>query len=309
MPAPVVAAKIGVGIGPADVAIDASGVWVTNSVDNTASRIDPKTNTVLSVVSLEVPGNTVPWAITSGFGSIWVAVLAFDDAGDVAQIGSVLRIDPVTGVPIGAPILVGRAPTEIATSPEAIWVTNYDDGTVSRIDPLTNTVSATITVGGAPFGVAAGFGSIWVGNEADGKVARIDPVTNTVTTSIPTLGVPKGIAVGAGSVWVTNYGTEGVADGVLSRIDPATNAVIAVIPVGTNPVLVAFGSGYVWVAMWGEPSVVRVDPATDTVKNRIGVKKSWGIAATDHAVWVVHTTLADDPVFGLLPGFVTRINF
>lgn len=311
VPAPAVAATVLVGTYPVDATIDPSGVWVVNSVAQTASRIDPKTNTVLSVASLGIEGNTLPWAITSGFGSIWVSILAYDDAGVVVQNGSVLRIDPVTGLPIGTPIPVGKGPLEIAASPEAIWVTNYEDATVSRIDPLLNAVSATIPVGARPFGVAAGFGSIWVASEADGKVARIDPLTNTVTASIPTVGVAEGIMVGAGSVWVTNYGTEGVADGVLSRIDPAINSVVATIPVGTNPIMVAFGGGSVWVSMLGEPTVVRVDPATNTVKNRIAVgAKSWGIAATDHVVWAVHPTAAgNNPEDFTLPGTVTRISF
>lgn len=312
VPTPLVAATIQVGAYPADATIDPSGVWVVNSVARTASRIDPKTNTVLSAASLVgIEGNTLPWAITSGFGSIWVSILAYDDTGVLVLNGSVLRIDPVTGLPIGTPIPVGKGPLEIAASPEAIWVTNYEDATVSRIDPLMNAVSATILVGARPFGVAAGFGSIWVSSEADGKVARIDPLTNTVTTSIPTVGVAEGIMVGAGSVWVTNYGTEGVADGVLSRIDPAINSVVATIPVGTNPIMVAFGGGSVWVGLFGEPTVVQVDPATNTVKKRIAVgATSWGIAATDHVVWAVHPTAAgNDPKNFTLPGTVTRISF
>ena len=50
---PYVAAKIAVGRSPSGVAIDPSGVWVTNWWDNTLSRINPATNTVLSVVPID----------------------------------------------------------------------------------------------------------------------------------------------------------------------------------------------------------------------------------------------------------------
>ncbi len=55
---------------------------------------------------------------------------------------------------------VGEAPSAIAVGEHAVWVANSGDGTVSRIDPATNTVVETIDVGGSPAGIAVvrGFG-------------------------------------------------------------------------------------------------------------------------------------------------------
>ena len=217
---PTVAATIPVGVFPQHVALDATGIWVTNAVDRTLSRIEPTSNAVLSVSQVALPGNTFPEDLTTGFGSIWVSVMSSDDLGTGFLAGSVLRVDPASGSAIGSPIPVGPESFAIAASPEAVWVTNYGDGTVSRIDPGTNQVTATISVGGNPVGVVAGFGSIWVANELDGKVARIDPVTNQVAATVQTREYAEGVAIGAGSVWVTaNYGTAGQPDGVISRID------------------------------------------------------------------------------------------
>jgi YVTN family beta-propeller protein len=46
--------------------------------------------------------------------------------------------------------------------PDAIWVANAGDGTVSRIDPETNTALKTITVGHRPLGVAVADDLVWV---------------------------------------------------------------------------------------------------------------------------------------------------
>jgi YVTN family beta-propeller protein len=46
--------------------------------------------------------------------------------------------------------------------PDAIWVANSGDGTVSRIDPATNAVTKTISVGHRPLGVAFANGLVWV---------------------------------------------------------------------------------------------------------------------------------------------------
>jgi YVTN family beta-propeller protein len=50
----------------------------------------------------------------------------------------------------------------VATGFGSVWVTNYDDGTVSRVDPATNEVVATIEVGRHPDHIAAGEGGVWV---------------------------------------------------------------------------------------------------------------------------------------------------
>jgi YVTN family beta-propeller protein len=306
---PTVTATITVGVEPAQVAIDPTGVWVTNWYDNTLSRIDPASNAVLSVSPLDIPATSAPEAIATGFASIWVTVVAYDAQSMPTIPGSVVRLNPATGAVIGSPIQVGRAPLYIAEYQEAIWVSNSVDGTVSRIDPVTNTVMATIPVGDSPIGIVAGFGSVWVANLNDGKVARIDPATNLVSTTVQTQLTAFGLAVGAGSVWVTNCGCNGSA-GVVSRIDSSSNTVVAAAQVGSEPGLLAFGGGYVWVPVDGDTSVVQIDPATNAVKKRIPVgAKSFGVAASDHAVWVVHPDAVGADPDAAVPGTVTRISF
>jgi YVTN family beta-propeller protein len=64
------------------------------------------------------------------------------------------------------------------TGPEAgdVFVTNVSSGTVSVINPTTDTVIATIGVGGAPFGVAVSP----IGPEA-GDVFVVNTGNNTVS--------------------------------------------------------------------------------------------------------------------------------
>jgi YVTN family beta-propeller protein len=306
---PAVTATIPVGVEPSQVVIDPTGVWVTNWYDNTISRIDPLSNAVLSVSALDIPATSAPEGIASGFGSIWVTVVAYDDQAMPTLPGSVVRVNPATGTAIGTPIAVGRWPLSIAVSPEGIWVANTADGTVSRIDPLTNSVTATIPVGNSPVAIVGGFGSVWVSNDSDGKVARIDPATNQVSATIQTQAAAFGLTVGAGSVWVTYCGCNG-SEGIVSRIDPLTNSVVAAVPVGLNPGFVSYGGAYVWVAVDGDTSLVQIDPSTNSVRKRIPVgAKSFGIAASSHAVWVVHPDAVGADPLAAVPGTVTRITF
>jgi YVTN family beta-propeller protein len=58
---------------------------------------------------------------------------------------------------------VAHLPAGIAVDAESVLVTTQCDGTVSRIDPATNTVVRTIDLGYHPHWLAVGGGFAWVG--------------------------------------------------------------------------------------------------------------------------------------------------
>ena len=80
---------------------------------------------------------------------------------------------------------------------------NGNAGTVTRVDPTLDAVSATVSrVSLDATRIAAGAGGIWVA-DADGEaVLRIDPKTNRVVQTIPVGGTPTALAVGTKAVWV-----------------------------------------------------------------------------------------------------------
>ena len=303
---PYVAANVAVGRSPGGVAIDPSGVWVTNWWDNTLSRINPATNTVLSVVPVDFTASQGAYAIGSGAGSLWVTAFEYDANFDPAP-GVVKRVDPATGATL-ATISVGKSPYDIDVSPGAVWVACYDSSSVIRIDPATNQVVATIAIPNA-YGVTVGLGAVWV-SSTDGRVTRIDPATNQIVTTIPTQATGGLIATGNGAVWVTNPGTEGQANGSLSRIDPATNQVVANTPLGSSPLSLAVSGTNVWIGMSGESTVVRVSATTNAVLNRVAVSATvYALTAGTNVVWAVHDLPI--PEGGTEPpaGAVSRINY
>jgi len=95
-----------------------------------------------------------------------------------------------------------------------VWVRNEASGTLSRIDPGTNTVSATIDVQAA-YGragldaIAATPSEIWLSGI---KLQRVDPRSATMTGSVDVTGIS--LAYGYGSLWVTDI------LGRVLRIDP-----------------------------------------------------------------------------------------
>jgi YVTN family beta-propeller protein len=208
---------------------------------------------------------------------VWVGVRGSERVASISNppAGALGRV--VATIPVGA------SPADVLVSYGAVWVASAGQGTVSRIDPATNTVTRTIQVGRDPVRLAAGFGSIWVANQTEQTLSRIDARTGQLVATIPlpTLG-PNQLAVGAGSVWA-------IAGYLLVRIAPATNKA-AVIDADWE--LVAGGltvaGGRVWLSGRAYPGVqpiVRVDPATNQKADTIPTAADGALAAGGGSVW------------------------
>jgi YVTN family beta-propeller protein len=302
-----IAGSVTVGPAPSGIAIDTNGVWVTNWWDNTLSRINPATNTVLSIVPVAAPITEGLEAITSGGGALWITTTEFDDTGEVILAGSVLRVDPVSGALL-ATIPTGAGAFDIAYGHGAVWIPNVSDGTVQRIDPATNSVVAMIPVLGA-FGIGLDATTVWVVDLA-GKVSRIDPLTNTVTTSIFTQATGADIVATTGAVWVSHYGTTTTPNGSISRIDPTTNLVVANIPLTGSPERLGVAGGSIWVGTHNPGTVVRINAMTNAVLSKVTVVAGvYTLAATTGAIWAVHNLPI--PEGGTAPpnGTVTRVGY
>jgi len=228
--------------------------------------------------------------------SIAVAVIELTGGDSPGlEIGTnALGLIDADGEAIEAEIPVDAAPTGVARGEGAVWVTNANDGTVSRIDPVTRSVRQIITVGSSPSGIAVGAGAVWVANYFDGTVSRIDPETNTVVDTIAVGNGATAVALGEGSVWVTNS-----ADRTLSRIDPASGRVVRTIKTDAVGRGIAVGGGSVWITDESSRSVVRLNAETNAVAETISVGNGpTGIAFGERAVWVANS----------LDGTVSRID-
>jgi YVTN family beta-propeller protein len=269
-----------------------------------------------------IAGTFAAAAIGSGIG-----VLLMQGGGSTAsaslKANALGVIDSESGK-VASQIPVGAAPAGVAAGPDAIWVANRDDQTVSQINPRTNAVVQTIPVGAAPAGIAIGADDVWVVNPLDGTVSRIDPSTSKVVQTVPVGNGPTAIAYGLGALWVANAGdttvskidpksgnlvrtlgagpgASGIATGFdsvwvtsertgnVSRLDPKTGAVERTINVGNGPRAVAVGAGSVWVANYLDGTVSRVDPKTSSVAAVIRTAVGpHDIAVESQTVWVAN---------------------
>lgn len=93
---------------------------------------------------------------------------------------------------LGEPEVVAKIRTGFKPCSETgglgfLWVANYGEGTLSRIDPATNEVTGTVRLGltSQPCGIGIGAGALWVTGYGTAEVIRVDPVRLRVVKRIP----------------------------------------------------------------------------------------------------------------------------
>ena len=261
-----VTSAIDVGERPSGIAVGAGSVWVTNSAEDTVSRIDPDTQAVAPISV-----GSGPSGIAVGAGAVWVAN---------SSAGTVSRIDPRTNRV--TPIRVLPGPTGVVVAAGSVWVTNTLGAAVTRIDPQTGKVLDEVPVGASPTGIAYGAGSLWVTNQSDGTVTRLDPATLRKETPIKVGSGPVGIAVADGAVWVANN-----LDGTLSRIDVENHSVNArTIDAQGGAYGVAAAGRNVWVSNPYAGTLSRVDSRHFTLVDTVPTRGApLGLAVSGERLW------------------------
>jgi YVTN family beta-propeller protein len=147
------------------LALGEAVVWSASSfpapqllkLDRATSRVTGKTT---------LPQNVFPTSLVEGAGALWVASSVSDEVLRVeTRLVGDSTLSHFEEPRVVARIPVGREPTDVAFGEGSVWVANYLEGTISRIDPATNSVVDTITVSKWPEHIAAGQGGVWVAHD------------------------------------------------------------------------------------------------------------------------------------------------
>jgi serine/threonine protein kinase/streptogramin lyase len=162
------------------------------------SRTGVATSIGLESGLLTSPSSVLPQFsdVAFGLGSLWIVNRAANQ---------VVEIDPLTSQSQQA-ITMGQQPTAIAVGTNALWVANFADDTVTRVQipgPGQTPTTSDFPVGDGPVDVAVGEAAVWVVNQLDRTAIRIDPESGDVEATIGLGNEPQRVAAGEGSVWVT----------------------------------------------------------------------------------------------------------
>lgn len=182
--------EVDVGRAPTGIVVAGGSVWVANSGERTVTRINADTGRAVDTIDV---GNG-PAAITAGPDGIWVAL---------ARDSTVVRIDIASGAP-DEPIPVAAGPVALVADADALWVASSDVAAITRLDPRTGVTPAPpIPLSARPVGMVLAGGSVWVVAE-DGTLTRIDPTTDRVTATVDVGGSPSAIAADESAIWIAD---------------------------------------------------------------------------------------------------------
>jgi DNA-binding beta-propeller fold protein YncE len=190
----------------AALAVGEGGVWIGRRA---VRRSDPPS------ALLEVRPST---------GEVRVALLGEEGVSDVSTGGGyvwvpnqrrtrVTRIDPRTLERRSS--VIGGGQHRVVFGAGQVWVSDYDDGTLTQNNrSLTNRSNISAVVGG-PLDLAYARGTLWVAGYLESAVIRLDARTGRpVGKPIPVGRNPYAILAHGASAWVTN-----LAGGTVTRID------------------------------------------------------------------------------------------
>jgi DNA-binding SARP family transcriptional activator/streptogramin lyase len=207
-------------------------------------------------------------------------------------VDHLVEIDPATNRVVSS-TPVGADPESMAATPGVVWVANFGDRTVSRVEVATRVVRV---VGGAPVAqhvTSTLDGDVWVSSFTEPVVTLLAEngrlAAGAEQAAPPAVRLPgsaEALAVGGGYLWVTSPADTGGKDQVF-QIDLRTRKLVRAIDVGSLPLFVCVGYEAAWVANYKGDSVSVIRPGQqqpDTISVAPG---PLGIAAGAGAVWVV----------------------
>ena len=186
-----------------ELAAGAGSLWIPTRGESDAfdqlARIDPGTDRVVATIPLGRSGAGV--AATDE--AVWVT--SPDD-------GILIRVDP-DSEEVVAEIDGLAAPNFVEAGDEGVWVlSGYNsertggDGSVSRIDPQTNSVAVSVRIdenAGQATDIELGEGFVWARTQYT-LLAKIDPDAEQIVARYTDQKGTGGIVVDFGSVWLSD---------------------------------------------------------------------------------------------------------
>ena len=146
--------------------------------------------------------------------------------------------------------------------------------------------AATFRLSGQPDWLAISEDTVWVSNGPLKAVQRIAADTNEFTRKIDFPAEPcSGLVFAFGTLWVPLCGDQPA----IARVSPTTNKITAILPFGPadDEGGITANEDSIWLASGKPAALLRIDPATNTVRQKIAVPPGCANPLyADGVVWV-----------------------
>ena len=277
-------ATIAVGAGADGIAVGDGAVFVTNTGDQTVSRIDPKSNAIVRQVSAAGAPTSIAFEgvtpdtlqnLGQQDAALWVVTNKSFAACALSQLDpKTLSTNFTQSYNACGPVATGGGQTWFGGSSNLLVLVDPNTADAIRSVP-TGTISDP-----EAHGLAVGDGAVWLASPFTEELLRIDG-RGKRGISLGSGSFPSDVAVGEGGVWVTDS-----LHNTVVEVAPLRNRIVRTIPVGHDPIAIAVGAGAIWVANDLGGTLSRIDPRTGRVTTLPVGPHPRNIAVGEGGVWV-----------------------
>ena len=137
---------------------------------------------------------------------------------------------------------VGRRPFATVVEGNDVWVSNTEDGTVTKLRASDGVTLGTFRTGALTTGMAFDGANIWVANTGDGTATKLRASDGSAMGTFPVGAWPQGVIYADGAIWVTNSGGASV-----TKLRPVDGVSLGTFASGPFPTDIAFDGTSIWV--------------------------------------------------------------
>ena len=191
---------------------------------------------------------------------------------------------------VTARIPIGPRPNTVALAGDRVWIGAFAATSVAAIDADTAAPLPDSPVAGpGTSGLDVARGVLWVVVSRQRMLMRLDAKTGEpVGEPIRFVETPVAVAAGKDDVWVGTSDPADVSIGSIRHVDPETGAVGPALRVPTGLLRFVSAHGSLWVLSATRPRLLRMDPDTGAIRDRITLPGRDGMWVTSGAgaIWV-----------------------
>jgi DNA-binding SARP family transcriptional activator/streptogramin lyase len=209
----------------------------------------------------------------------------------VARASDVAVVQPDTNKVVGR-VPVGSSPALIREGDGSVWVADQVDLTVTEIDPESRRVLRTIGIGFRPDELAARNGAVWAFDREDHVLARLGRGQSWDRFERPEFADIERMAVDDDAVWLAGGRR-------LIRVDATSGEVVSDVAVPVHVDGLATAGDDVWAVSGKSAAVLRIDPRTSEIRDRIPMagaprsrSQAIAVSADTRFVWVLNRETA-----------------
>lgn len=137
----------------------------------------------------------------------------------------------------------GGQPTGLVFDGHAMWVANFSQNNVRKIQLSNCAVLGTYSVESGPFGLAFDGTNIWVANYYSNTVTKLNATTGALVGTYAVGHGPRKLTFDGTNIWVANQNSNTV-----TKLLASTGALLGTFTVGSVPYDVVFDGTYLYVS-------------------------------------------------------------